>query len=1203
MALSNDLMSQFAKATTGDKKKDNETTVYGEVVEVEGRNFVKLDGSDMLTPMSSTADAQPGDRVSILIKNHTATVTGNISSPAARIGSVEEINGKLIVAIEELDANIVKTNRLDAKYAEIDEVKIDKATIEELYSTSAEIKNLYAEKAEIDDLVANSATIKDLKADFITVEQLDAVNADIHNLDATYADITRLQADRITANEAYIEDLQAADAEIANLYATKAEVGDLEADVADIDSLIFGSASGDVIQSSFANAVIAQLGNAQIKSAQIESVSASQITAGDIITNNVRVKSEDGSLLISDETLQISDDTRVRVQIGKDASDDYSINIWDADGNLMFSKGGITDAAIKQAIIRDDMVSDTANIAASKLNINSLFEEINGSSNTIKSTRVYLDDESQTLDVAFTNLTTTTENNTETISSQGTQISTIQGQISNKIWQNDITTAVDNLEIGGRNYFARCKMNNLAWGNGGSDTPNGKIYEAWEYTGYSFPVTPGDSWAIHRTAKTNNRWMLCWLNTEPTKDAVVSSRVLNANDQEPYVKNIFVVPEGITWGFLYLHKAASKDEVVNIPNIMLEKGNKATDWKPAPEDTEGAITTLSNRYSELDQTIDGITATVASHTTELVNKADGTEVTAVRDQVTKVEADLEGFRTKVSDTYATQDSVTELSSEIDQTKDRLSLTVEELSVSGRNLIVRRGELTDTYVDAYGNIIDSATNYKSATMADPIRVEAGAGYTFSKSESAVQYYFRFAWFDKDMNVLGRDAQNTSTVSWTAPSNAAYLIVSYPYIDGANPKLEKGSEATEYTPALEDFKSAIDMTVNNINISVDSKLQDYATTEQMNAAIDVSANGITQSVSSTYTTKTDFNNLQIGGRNLIQNSNFSKGTSLWVSSGVTVSVENDDTHGTCLKMTSTAVGSSTQRIYPSTTENFIHKSGKYALSFYARADEACVLQSNVAGSDMPARNKNITTSWQRFTEIYEASSGSITFWLTEANKTVYLTKIKMENGDKVTDWTPAPEDVDSDIKDVGDAANTANEVTNTRITEAESLIQQLADQISMLVTDENGSSLMTQTANGWTFNIESVQNNINSAVTSLNTLTMNVGSVEQTVTILNQAVSDLETAAEYVRVGKETIVEGGVEKTEPLIELGERDSNFKLKITNTRAMFLDGSNIPTYIDTTGLITENITVNKSIKQKEWVWKVRSNGNLSLSWEEVSS
>ena len=244
----------------------------------------------------------------------------------------------------------------------------------------------------------------------LTTENFEAVNAEIDNLDATYATI---------------EDLDVEKARINYLKSDMAIVDNLKSDVAEIDTLIFGSATGTTIQTSFANAVIAQLGNAQIKSAMIENISADKITAGDIITNDVRVMSEDGKLLISDETIQISDDTRVRVQIGKDAAGDYSINIWDADGNLMFSEGGITDSAIKEAIIRDDMVSETANIQASKLDISSLFEEINGSEHTINSTKVYLNDKDQTLDVAFTSLTSDVNELGENVSSQGTAISTI----------------------------------------------------------------------------------------------------------------------------------------------------------------------------------------------------------------------------------------------------------------------------------------------------------------------------------------------------------------------------------------------------------------------------------------------------------------------------------------------------------------------------------------------------------------------------------------------------------------------------------------------------------------------------------------------------------------------------------------------------------------------------------------------------------
>lgn len=463
MALSDELISQFVKNTKDEQETKSESIVYGTTVEHEGATYVRIDGSELLTPIATTTNVTANERVTVMIKNHTATVTGNISSPAARMGDIED-QADAITAMEIAIAKKVDTETLNAETARIDTLVSENVTIKEhLTAAEGDIDILQTNILTVNEkLTARDADIENLKTTkldasvaeitYATIASLEATDADIYNLNATYADFVETTTEKLNAAEADIQSLNvdklsanAADlkyATIEQLKATNADVDNLEADVADIDTLIFGSATGTSIHTSFANAVIAQLGDAQIKSAMIENVSASKITSGDIITNNVRVLSEDGKLIISDETIQISDGNRIRVQIGKDASNDYSINIWDADGNLMFSEGGITDDAIKEAIIRNDMVSDTANIAAHKLDIDSLFEEINDSEKTIKSTRIYLDDQAQTLDVAFETVTTDIEEIQNGMSSQGTQITAIQGQIASKIWQQDINTAV-----------------------------------------------------------------------------------------------------------------------------------------------------------------------------------------------------------------------------------------------------------------------------------------------------------------------------------------------------------------------------------------------------------------------------------------------------------------------------------------------------------------------------------------------------------------------------------------------------------------------------------------------------------------------------------------------------------------------------------------------------------------------------------------
>ena len=95
MALSNDLLMQFAKATTKKKEATKESTVYGTMVTYNGDLYVQLDGSDLLTPASTTTNAKEGDRVTVLIKDHSAVVTGNLSSPSATDKEVKEVGSKI----------------------------------------------------------------------------------------------------------------------------------------------------------------------------------------------------------------------------------------------------------------------------------------------------------------------------------------------------------------------------------------------------------------------------------------------------------------------------------------------------------------------------------------------------------------------------------------------------------------------------------------------------------------------------------------------------------------------------------------------------------------------------------------------------------------------------------------------------------------------------------------------------------------------------------------------------------------------------------------------------------------------------------------------------------------------------------------------------------------------------------------------------
>lgn len=625
-----------------------------------------------------------------------------------------------------------------SKVVNLDVVVTNEVTAQTMNIT----KQLNAVSAKVGDLETNKLSATDAKITYATIE----------NLSTTNAKIDTLEVNALTANSAVIQSLQSG--------------------VANINTLMFGSATGGTIQTEFSNSVIANLGDAQIKSAMIKELAADKITGLDLNTAKLSVHSEDGKSIWKDNTIQISDTTRVRVQIGKDASGDYNIYIWDKNGKLMFDPlYGVQEDGIKKAIIRNDMISDTANISGKKIDIASLITTINeDGSSTLKASKIYVDADKQTLDISFKNMSTTvskvtttassalttaqganstassalsaasaaagtantanstantakttaeTANSTankatstassalstantasanatsalnkvttltETVTTQGTKITTVQGQISSKVWQQDITTAVTSLEIGGRNLLTKTNQGKTYWS---FNKQNGTVsIESYETIGVKINCTVASSgYAVIQYAFEQKQVNLLKPNTEymlsfdliSSNTVAASVRICKSNAADMLANAVaFHVDAGTKWvhksvklttnaltsdkssQFIYIN-GFNKVGTVYLKNLKLEKGNKATDWTPAPEDTDSSILgleattkTLSTQYTSLNQTLTSLTATVNSNTTAISKKADGSIVTDLQANMTSLTADLSGFKTTVSSTYSTK---------------------------------------------------------------------------------------------------------------------------------------------------------------------------------------------------------------------------------------------------------------------------------------------------------------------------------------------------------------------------------------------------------------------------------------------------------------------------------------------------------------------------------------------------------------------
>ena len=398
MKLSNDLISQFVKTTTIDDKSKKETTIYGTIVKQGSSLYVQLDGSDLLTPASSTTVVKNGERVTVMIKNHSAIVTGNISSPSAQDGDVKEIGNK-ISEFDIIIASKVSTTELDAERARINDLITDTVLIK-------------------DKLTANSAFIEELEADSVIING---------KVTAAEADIEYIKSKKLDTE---IADIRYAT--IVDLNAISGKVGILESSVGRINDLFAGNVIAGSTDTIVLNAQNTTIENSLIKSAMIESLAFEKITGIDINTSKLTVHSNDGKSTWTDNTIQISDSTRIRVQIGKDATNDYNLYVWDTNGKLMFDAKGITDNGIQRPIIVDSMVADNANIAGEKIDITSLIKEINDGTETIKSSHILVDGTNQTLSVVYNTMI-------GDISKLSTNLSIEQGKISSLI--TDVTSA------------------------------------------------------------------------------------------------------------------------------------------------------------------------------------------------------------------------------------------------------------------------------------------------------------------------------------------------------------------------------------------------------------------------------------------------------------------------------------------------------------------------------------------------------------------------------------------------------------------------------------------------------------------------------------------------------------------------------------------------------------------------------------------
>ena len=183
-----------------------------------------------------------------------------------------------------------------------------------------------------------------------------------------------------------------------------------------------------------------------------------------------------------------------------------------------------------------------------------------------------------------------------------------------------------------------------------------------------------------------------------------------------------------------------------------------------------------------------------------------------------------------------------------------------------------------------------------------------------------------------------------------------------------------------------------------------------------------------------------------------------------------------------------------------------------------------------------------------------------------------------------------------QDSADEANEAITDNTDRLTIAESIIEQLSNSISTIITDADGNSMMTQTSTGWQFDISSIVNSLDEALNTVNNLTVSIGNLGNTVDNLDQLMDDISEKTAYIIMATDS--EGN-----PCIELGKEGNDFKVRISNTSVDFMEGTSRIAYVSNSSLFIEKAIIKNELQIGEgsgFIWKTRSNGNMGLRWVE---
>lgn len=303
-----------------------------------------------------------------------------------------------------------------------------------------------------------------------------------------------------------------------------------------------------------------------------------------------------------------------------------------------------------------------------------------------------------------------------TVQSLGTEFDVVAGQVSSRVWNTDIETAIDGIEVGGRNLLLDSHFENSTGGwisyNSPLSRDNGIL--RIDANGYNTQAT---RFQMNRRFLETGRYTLSVkvkssvpLSFSGFVNATHAAKQFAASEDWKIISTTFEISDVSDNTIIRLYMAdGSMGEWVEMDWSKLEKGTKATDWSPAPEDTDAKFEYIESEFTQTFESFEQEVSSIDGRVTSQEQRIDSVTTT-----IQEVQSDIEGNTKLINQTKSTVDTHTQTIATIETDLDGKATVTQYNTIKNTidSTIQRIG-------DAEGNITQIEANIDGlqSTVAD------------------------------------------------------------------------------------------------------------------------------------------------------------------------------------------------------------------------------------------------------------------------------------------------------------------------------------------------------------------------------------------------------------------------------------------------------------------------------------------------------